>query len=255
MTAPVHRFDVSLEEARSIQHELRQHITTDDVFRDISSIEIVGGADVAFITNPADPASPASTSHGTRQRFRMHHSVLALAGIVMYDIRRDRVVSETTALAPVTMPYIPGYLSFREGPAVLAAFSQLSGLPDAMLYDGCGIAHPRGIGLAAHMGVLTGIPSVGCAKSRLCGDACEPGPRKGSRSELRYRGNPVGACVRTRNDVRPVFVSPGTGFSIDTAVALVIACTGKYRLPEPTRLAHQLVTKTKALMGHPMTTE
>jgi deoxyribonuclease V len=145
----------------------------------------------------------------------------------------------------VFFPYIPGLLTFREGPAVLAAIGELTALPGVMLYDGAGIAHPRGMGIAAHMALLTGIPSIGCAKSLLVGTCAEPGAEKGDRSYLYYRDRVVGVCLRTRRGVKPVYVSPGSGFSVDGACNFVLSLTGKYRLPEPTRFAHNLVTAKK----------
>ena len=114
-----------------------------------------------------------------------------------------------------------------------------------MIYDGCGIAHPRGFGLASHMAVLTGIPSIGCAKSRLFGMCDEPGLTKGDWTYIQHKKNIIGACQRTRNNVKPVYISPGSGFSINSARELILSLTWKYRLPEPTRLAHNLVTAEK----------
>jgi len=163
----------------------------------------------------------------------------------MLDTRDFSIAGTACAAAPVTYPYIPGFLSFREGRAILSALGKLKTFPDVMIYDGCGIAHPRGFGLASHMAVLTGIPSIGCAKSNLLGKYENPGPLKGEWTEIRHKNNIIGNCLRTRNNVKPVFVSPGSGFSMKSARETVLTLSTKYRLPEPTRLAHNLVTSEK----------
>ena len=145
-----------------------------------------------------------------------------------------------TALVTASFPYVPGLLSFREGPAVLAAFQKLKRQPDIILFDGQGIAHPRRFGLASHMGLLLNIPAIGCAKSRLYGDCGEPGPKKGDLSYLLSKdGEIIGACLRTRANVKPLYVSAGHNISLDFAVKTVLACCVKHRQPEPLRLAHR----------------
>jgi deoxyribonuclease V len=173
---------------------------------------------------------------------------MALACVVILDIKRGQVVETAFATAPVLFPYIPGLLTFREGPAVLAALGELSTLPGVMVYDGAGVAHPRGLGIASHMAALTGIPSIGCAKSPLVGSFGEPGMEKGDWSYIYYRKRVVGTCLRTRRGVKPMYISPGSGFSVDGASRFALSLTGKYRLPEPTRMAHNLVTEHKGLM-------
>ena len=254
MTCPIHSFDVSYDEAKSIQQSLREQVNLNDTIP-IDAIRIVGGVDIAFLQNAKIPdGSNDSNQQVTRDVTSRHtedsggewtSDVTALAAVVTVDVIHGAVLETVYATAPVYFPYIPGLLSFREGPAVIAALDKLSGRPDAMMYDGCGIAHPRGFGLASHMAVLNGIPSVGCAKSRLCGACDDPGERKGDWTSLIYKGKPVGVCLRTRDNVRPVYVSPGSGFSIDSARELVLATVLKYRLPEPTRLAHKFVTAKK----------
>ncbi len=155
-------------------------------------------------------------------------------------------LKDSVSIREVTFPYIPGLLSFREGPVVIEAIKELEVVPDLLLFDGQGIAHPRGVGIASHIGVLLGIPSIGCAKSRLVGDYREPGVRKGSKSPLRYKEKIVGSVVRSRDNIRPLFVSPGHLIDIDGAVEYVLACTVRYRLPEPIRRADRL-SKDKGL--------
>ncbi|KUK95334.1 MAG: Endonuclease V [Thermotogales bacterium 46_20] len=139
---------------------------------------------------------------------------------------------------PVHLPYVPGYLSFREGPLFIRTLACLKSEPDLFFFDGQGIAHPRRLGLAAHLGVLLGIPSIGVAKSRLVGKHNEPDQTRGSWTYLIDNGERLGAVLRTRDKVKPVFVSPGHLIDIESAVELTMSVTGKYRIPEPTRLAH-----------------
>jgi deoxyribonuclease V len=137
---------------------------------------------------------------------------------------------------------VPGLLSFREIPAVLEALAALACSPDLLLADGQGLAHPRRFGLACHLGWLLDTPTIGVAKSRLLGEFTAPADRRGAWSPLLDRGDLVGAAVRTRRGVKPVFVSPGHRVDVATAVRLTLACTGRYRLPEPSRIAHQLAS-------------
>jgi deoxyribonuclease V len=145
----------------------------------------------------------------------------------------------------VSFPYIPGLLSFREGPAVMKALAKLSVQPDMLLFDGQGIAHPRRLGIASHIGVLLGIPTIGCAKSRLIGEYSKPHVQKGLCSPLRHKGVTVGAVLRTRSHIKPVFVSPGHLVDINMSVQVVFRCTGKYRIPEPLRRADMFSKKLK----------
>jgi len=185
---------------------------------------LFAGADVAFSPNGA----------------------VAIAGVVLWDRLADTVVEQHVARAPCRLPYIPGLLSFRETPAILAALRKLRTRPQIMLCDAQGLAHPRRFGLACHVGLWLDLPTIGCAKSRLCGDYTEPAPTKGSRSALRHDGQRIGSVVRTRDRVKPLFVSPGHRCDHDSAVRLTLLATTRYRLPEPTRLAHQLVTRARA---------
>ena len=145
-----------------------------------------------------------------------------------------------TAERDGSFPYVPGLLAFREGPVVLAALERLTQPPDVLLFDAQGLAHPRRMGLATHLGILLDLPAVGCAKSRLCGEAEVPGAQKGSWSVLTDGNEVIGAVVRTRSHVRPVYVSIGHRLDLQTAVALVLGCAMRYRVPQPIRLAHQV---------------
>jgi len=150
-----------------------------------------------------------------------------------------------TAQLETTFPYIPGLLSFREAPVCLEVVKQLRHEPDLFVIDGQGVAHPRRFGLASHLGLFLDKPTIGCAKSRLIGTYEEPGPEKGAYSPLYDRDEVIGAVVRTRARVKPVFVSVGHKCTLEDAIRLTLACTGRYRIPEPTRLPHQAVSRLR----------
>lgn len=168
-----------------------------------------------------------------------------IAGVILWDIESGSLVEKHVARRPLTFPYVPGLLSFREAPALLAALRKLRQTPDALMCDGQGIAHPRRFGIASHMGILTGLPSIGCAKSRLVGEHEKPCPPRGSFAPLRHEGAMLGAVLRTQNGVRPVYVSIGHRMDLATAIATVLECAPRYRIPEPTRLADILVASEK----------
>jgi deoxyribonuclease V len=170
---------------------------------------------------------------------------MTIAAAVLFDLATMACLAEVYRVAATTFPYVPGYLSFREGPAILAALAALPTTPDVILCDGQGIAHPRKIGIASHLGVLVGIPTVGCAKSRLVGEFSEPPPERGGWSDLILAGETVGAVLRTRDRVKPLFVSPGHLITLDEARELVLRCCVRYRVPEPIRRADALVSKIK----------
>jgi deoxyribonuclease V len=153
------------------------------------------------------------------------------------------LVEHAIARQPTDFPYVPGLLSFREIPTVLEALAQLATSPDLILCDGQGIAHPRRFGIACHLGWWLDRPTIGVAKSRLIGEHEEPGPEKGSWTPLRHRDEVIGAVLRTRTNVKPVFVSPGHRVSLETAIHYTLACTPRYRLPETTRHADRLASR------------
>ncbi len=220
----IHSWRVSPTEAISLQRELAGRVVVRPLPRDARWI---AGADMAF--------SP----DGQR----------CVAGVVLWD-RLDRAaVEEHVAVRSVRFPYVPGLLSFREAPAVLAALAKLRRVPDVILLDGQGVAHPRRCGLASHIGLWAGLPAVGCAKSRLCGEYEEPAGLQGRHSALRDGSEVIGAVVRTRANVRPVFVSVGHLATLEDGIRLVLSCCTRYRLPEPTRLAHQFVTRERVTVG------
>ncbi len=164
------------------------------------------------------------------------------AAVIVFSYPELEVVEEAYARAPIHFPYVPGLLSFREGPLVESAFVKLKSRPDLLIFDGHGIAHPRGTGIASHMGLKLNIPSIGCAKSRLCGEYMEPAPARGSSSALQDgKGRQIGVVLRTRENVKPVFVSPGHLVGMEESAHIIMSCTGKYRIPIPTREAHSRV--------------
>jgi deoxyribonuclease V len=164
----------------------------------------------------------------------------ARAAVVLLSYPDLVPLQAVTAERPVSFPYVPGLLTFREGLVTLAALEQLMDQPDVLIFDAQGLAHPRRMGLATHLGVLLDRPTVGCAKSRLCGEYQEPGEQKGSWTPLVDGDEVVGAVVRTRDGVKPVFVSIGHRVDLETAVSLVLNCAPRYRLPETTRWAHRV---------------
>lgn len=213
-TSP-HPWDVSPEEAVRIQKRLRDRVSHENAF-EWDEVRTVAGVDVSV------------------------RDEQCRAAVVVLRYPDLKPVDRSVVRLPVTFPYIPGLLSFREGPAVLAAWTALETTPDLIVFDGQGIAHPRRFGIASHMGVILDVPSIGCAKSRLCGQHEDPAPEAGSTADLIHRGDLVGRVVRTRTHVRPVFVSVGHRVDLDTAVRWVLACCRGYRLPETTRWAHRL---------------
>jgi deoxyribonuclease V len=170
-----------------------------------------------------------------------------IASAVLLRFGSWESLEESLVEGEVPFPYIPGLLSFRELPLLLEAIRGLRKRPDIVLVDGAGIAHPRRLGLAAHLGVVTGLATIGVAKSRLCGAFDEPGLHRGDLSPLFFGGEQVGTVLRSREAVRPLFVSPGHRVSLESAPRIVLDCCGRYRLPEPTRQAHGLVTARRAI--------
>jgi len=203
-----------------LQERLRTRIVRRD---ELGEVRTVAGADVAFL----------------KERN------LACAAVVVLAYPSLEEVERRWAAAELRFPYVPGLLSFREIPVLTRAFEKLATRPDVVLFDGQGIAHPRRIGLAAHAGLVLGLPAVGCAKSRLIGEAAEPGPEVGEWSALRDGGEVVGAVVRTRRGVKPVYVSVGHRVSLPTAIRLVLGCLDGTRIPKPTREADRFAGEVK----------
>ncbi|NTW02355.1 MAG: deoxyribonuclease V [Oscillochloris sp.] len=189
----------------------------------------------------ADADLPLRTVAGVDAGFEQQGTI-ARAAVVVLSFPDLMPIAHALARSPAPFPYVPGFLSFREAPAILDALAMLSAPPDLLICDGQGIAHPRRFGIASHLGVLTGIPAIGCAKSLLCGRHTALPDVRGARVPLIDGGEQVGYVLRTRPGVKPVFISPGHCVSLDRAVDLVMACTTRYRLPETTRYAHNLAS-------------
>ncbi|HFD79735.1 MAG TPA: deoxyribonuclease V [Gammaproteobacteria bacterium] len=203
--------------ARALQEALSERVIREDA---LGPVHRVAGVDVGF------------EDGGKTTR----------AAVAVLDFPGLELQQQAIARRPTVFPYIPGYLSFRELPAVLQALARLPQLPDLLLCDGQGLAHPRRFGLACHLGVLTDLPSIGVAKSRLIGEHEEVPADKGSWVPLTHKGEVVGAVVRTRTNVSPLFISIGHRVSLETAIDYVLRCTTRYRLPETTRHAHRLAS-------------
>ena len=214
MTTNLHRWDLSPEEAMQVQKELRGRLILQ---WDKRPVKTIGGVDISI--------KPET----------------ARAAIVVIRVSELTPLEAVTADAPLVFPYIPGLLSFREGPAVLAAWEKLQTKPDILMFDGQGIAHPRGLGIAAQMGLWLERPTIGVAKSRLFGRHGEVGPNRGDQAELTDKnGNVIGTVLRTREKTNPLYVSPGHKMDVKHATEFVLACLTGYRLPEPTRWAHKV---------------
>lgn len=165
---------------------------------------------------------------------------IARAAVAVLSLPALRLIEYARAEQKITFPYIPGLLSFREGPVIISAFGKLKIRPDMIIFDGQGIAHPRRLGIASHIGLLLDLPAIGCAKSRLCGRHEEPGFEKGDFALLKDNKEIIGAVVRTRRNVRPVFVSTGYKCDLPTSLEFVLNACTRFRLPETTRFAHRL---------------
>lgn len=214
---PQHAWDLSIPEALVVQQRLRQAVICR---KDFDTVYTVAGVDVGF-------------EQGGK---------VTRAAVVVLRFPDLSLLESALVRKPTRFPYVPGLLSFREAPAILAALAQLSAPPDLLLCDGQGLAHPRRFGLACHLGLLSDIPSIGVAKSRLFGDHAPPGDQRGDWQPLLDGEELIGAVLRTRARVKPVYVSIGHRIDLPAAIEYVLACTPRYRLPETTRRAHRLAS-------------
>src|SRR5256885_6571753 len=212
----LHDWTMTPREAIELQKNLRERVRLQPLTEEI---ETIAGADISF------------------NKFE----ATVYAGIVVLKLPTLEVVEEVGVVSETKFPYVPGLLSFREAPSVLEAWAKLKIEPDAVMFDGQGIAHPRRVGIASHVGLLINRPTLGCAKSVLVGKYEEPEKERGSWTELVDKGEIVGAAVRTKTNVQPIYVSPGHLIDLEGALNLTLACDGGYRQPEPTRRAHLLV--------------
>lgn len=212
-----HPWDVTPREAIAIQQQLRQQVRLEDCLGEVCR---VAGVDVGF----------------------EQHNTITRAAVAVLSFPGLELLEHAIVRQPTRFPYVPGLLSFREAPAVLQALEKLQRLPDLLLCDGQGIAHPRRLGIASHLGVLTGIPSIGVAKTRLVGSHDEVPDERGSWVPLYDKGETIGAVLRSRSGVRPLYISPGHCVTLETALHYVMACLTRFRLPETTRWAHRLAS-------------
>jgi deoxyribonuclease V len=210
-----HQWNLPLQKAQALQKELSEKIILRSTFA-LSEIRTVAGIDTHY------------------------DEIWAVAAVVNMDLMNLNTIDFAAAKEMVDYPYIPGLFSFREGPAILSALKKLQTLPDLLIFDGQGIAHPRRFGLACHIGLLVDIPSIGCAKTKLIGQYSEPHSAKGSFTYLDDLGETIGAAVRTRNCVKPVYVSIGHRINLEDSIKIILQCCDKYRLPEPIRRADKL---------------
>lgn len=219
---PLHSWNLTPTEAVALQRELAQRV---DVRVPLARCELVAGADVSY----------------------NRYSPTIWAGVVVIRVADGVIVEKQGAVSETPFPYVPGLLSFREAPALLEAFARVESEPDAIMLDGQGIAHPRRLGLASHMGLWLQRPCVGCAKSLLCGQYKEPKLKAGALEPLVYHEEVVGNVVRTKTGVKPLFVSAGHLIDLPSAVRVVLTTCRGYRLPEPTRQAHLHVNELRRL--------
>ena len=215
----------TFEQALEIQQQLRTQVVTHD---DFGAIRTVAGVDAGYEEDAERPGEG-----------------LARAAIVVLEFPSLRPLDYAIARRPATFPYVPGFLSFRETPAVLAALGELRATPDLLICDGQGIAHPRRFGIACHIGLLANMPAIGCAKSLLVGRYGELPDERGATVPLIHQREQVGVALRSRAGTKPLFISPGHRISIESSVRFVIACLTKYRLPETTRAADGLASHGK----------
>ena len=214
----LHSWEVSPQEAIKIQKDLKSNISLKKSF---SKIDKIAGADVSYYQNKM------------------------IAGVIIFEFPNLKIIERKSFISPVNFPYIPGFLTFREGPSLLETFKKIKNEPDVILFDGQGIAHPRRMGIASHLGLFLNKPTIGCAKSRLSGEYIPVGEEKGDYALLKEGEEVLGAVLRTRRKVKPIFISPGHKIDLSNSIEIVLKCTEKYKLPVPVREAHIFVNQIR----------
>jgi deoxyribonuclease V len=218
----LHPWKVTPKEAVQIQLRLRDRVEVTDRF---SKICKVAGADIALDLERK----------------------IAIAGVIVYAFPEMKEIERVWAKRPLTFPYVPGLLSFREIPTLTAAFAKLKNTPDLIFVDGHGFAHPRRMGIASHLGLVLDCPTVGCAKSVLCGEVDEPADEVGAASELTHKNEVIGIALRTRVGTQPIYISIGHRVSLESALKFALAATDGFRVPRPTREADKFIAKVKQI--------
>lgn len=216
----LHSWKVSPKQAILLQKKLASRVERKNR---LGEVRYVAGADLAFSVD------------GKR----------AIAAIILFEFPSLKILQKVYATSPLTFPYVPGLLTFREGPALARAWKKLKIKPDLIFFDGQGFAHPRRMGIASHMGLILGVPSIGCAKSRLCGEETAPGFSRGKWTPLKDKEEVVGVVLRSRDGVKPIYVSIGHRVDLKTAVTWTLACHDGTRIPKPTREADRYVRELK----------
>jgi len=217
-----HPWRISINEAREIQNKLRSQVILESS-TPLKSIKTIAAADISYSLRDKN----------------------LFAAVVLFSFPGFKLISAKALKSEANFPYVPGYLSFREIPALISIFEGLNEDVDVILCDGHGIAHPRRFGIASHIGVILDKPSIGCAKSRLIGCYAEPSPEKEAHSNLFDGDEKIGIVLRTRKNVKPLFISPGHKLNFDDCRTIVLNCLSRYRIPEPLRFAHTYVNRIR----------
>ena len=214
----LHSWEVSPQEAIKIQKDLKSNISLKKSF---NKIDKIAGVDVSYYQNKM------------------------IAGVIIFEFPNLKIIERQSFVSSINFPYIPGLLTFREGPSILSAFKKIKNEPDIILFDGQGIAHPRRMGIATHLGLFLDRPTIGCAKSRLSGKYISVGEQKGDYTPLKEGEEVLGVVLRTRKGVNPIFLSPGHKIDLPNSIEIVLKCIVKYRLPLPVREAHIFVNQIR----------
>lgn len=220
----LHRWDLEPAEARTLQRKLASQVRLQPL---PEAFQVLGAADIAYV---------ASTNQ-------------LVAVMLTFQWPDLSLIEHSQVVAPIAFPYIPGLLSFREVPAMLEAYRRLRCPPEVLLCDGQGIAHPRRFGLASHLGLCLSLPTIGCAKSRLCGEYEPFALHRGDAAPLRFRDEVVGWVFCSRNGVKPIYISPGHLSDQESAKELIRRCLGRYRIPDPLRQAHNMATQLRKALS------